>query len=229
MMMFVLVGAIINVVVAWACAVNVTPYGKPVVSGWVVEDHEYWSASHRAGSGIALTISSRARWPQLKPRASTTIHPEKIIPSFGGLDSGVLESRILRTSGWPYPSMWCESDVKAAYGLDDHIRLGKRFDGSLQDSVRGGIATALRPWNVGCSKHLRVLPCRPIWTGFGVNTILYAGMSWLLLGAPLVPGRIRRWRRLRRGLCAGCGYPVGESNVCSECGKPVALKGVALT
>jgi hypothetical protein len=35
------------------------------------------------------------------------------------------------------------------------------------------------------------------------------------------PGSVRRRMRIRRGLCPACAYPVGQSDVCTECGRPV--------
>ena len=63
-----------------------------------------------------------------------------------------------------------------------------------------------------------LIPRTPLWPGLAINTIFYAAMLWLLLAAP---GRLRRFMRLRRGLCPACAYPIGTSNVCTECGKPV--------
>ncbi len=64
-----------------------------------------------------------------------------------------------------------------------------------------------------------VLPLRPVWRGFLLNTAFYAlafilpaGMWWSL----------RRFIRVKRSLCPACAYPVGESGVCSECGYSVA-------
>jgi hypothetical protein len=60
-----------------------------------------------------------------------------------------------------------------------------------------------------------VLPLRPIWPGFFVNTLFYAAVLWLLIPGPFV---LRRYLRVRRGLCPACAYPRGEADVCSECG-----------
>ena len=68
----------------------------------------------------------------------------------------------------------------------------------------------------------RALPLRPIPGGFAVNTLFYAAVLWLLIPGPFV---LRRFMRVRRGLCPACAYPRGESDVCSECGK--ALPGRA--
>ncbi len=68
-----------------------------------------------------------------------------------------------------------------------------------------------------------ILPLQPIWPGFAVNTIFYAAVLWLLICGPFV---LRRFIRVKRGLCPACAYPRGESAVCSECGRafPQAVK-----
>jgi hypothetical protein len=63
----------------------------------------------------------------------------------------------------------------------------------------------------------RMLPLRPIWPGFAINTVFYAGVLWLLFAAPFA---MRRRRRIKRGLCPKCGYDLrgSESKECPECG-----------
>ncbi len=56
---------------------------------------------------------------------------------------------------------------------------------------------------------------RPIWPGFLANTVFYATVLWLLISCPFT---LRRFLRLRRGLCPKCAYPMGGSSVCTECG-----------
>jgi hypothetical protein len=68
----------------------------------------------------------------------------------------------------------------------------------------------------------RLLPLRPIWPGFAINTLFYAAILWLLFAAPFA---LRRMRRIKRGLCPACAYPVGTSAVCTECGEPVNSGG----
>src|SRR5688572_2165033 len=46
-----------------------------------------------------------------------------------------------------------------------------------------------------------ILPLRPLWPGFAVNTLFYAFILWLLFGAPFA---LRQWRRIKRGLCPKC-------------------------
>ncbi len=52
--------------------------------------------------------------------------------------------------------------------------------------------------------------------GFAVNTLFYTTILWLLIPSPFA---LRRFLRLRRGLCPKCAYPMGESYVCTECGE----------
>jgi len=73
--------------------------------------------------------------------------------------------------------------------------------------------------------HQRALPLRPLLPGFAVNTLLYAAVLWVVFGGPFA---LRRMIRHRRGQCEGCAYPIGTSEVCTECGAavtPAANKG----
>jgi hypothetical protein len=75
------------------------------------------------------------------------------------------------------------------------------------------------PWkDTSGNNGRRMLPTRPIWPGFAINTAFYAVILWLLFAAPFA---LRRRRRMRRGLCPASAYPVGDSEVCTECGKTV--------
>jgi hypothetical protein len=76
------------------------------------------------------------------------------------------------------------------------------------------------PVQMSTSKQamLNHLPIRPLWPGFAVNTLLYAAILWLL-----IPGlfSLRRFLRLKRGLCPACAYPMAGPATCTECGKPL--------
>ena len=60
-----------------------------------------------------------------------------------------------------------------------------------------------------------LLPLRPIWPGFAINTLFYATILWLWIYSL---SALSRFLRVRRGLCPKCAYPMGESAICSECG-----------
>jgi hypothetical protein len=64
------------------------------------------------------------------------------------------------------------------------------------------------------------LPSLPLWPGFAINTLFYAGILWLLFAAPFA---LRRRSRTKRGLCPSCGYDLRGcvSQTCAECGRAV--------
>ncbi len=73
-------------------------------------------------------------------------------------------------------------------------------------------------------RPLRALRLYLLWIrpGLALNTLLTATIGWLLIYGPMALRRlIRRFSRIRRGLCPKCAYPIGESNVCTECGQPL--------
>lgn len=65
------------------------------------------------------------------------------------------------------------------------------------------------------------LPWLPRWPGFLLNSLFYAAILWLVW---FTPGATRRAHRHRRGQCTACAYPLGEGEVCSECGVTRAVK-----
>ncbi len=65
----------------------------------------------------------------------------------------------------------------------------------------------------------RHLPKAIIWPGFAINTVFYAAILWALFAAPFA---LRRRLRIKHGLCPACGYDLRgrstTSDVCTECG-----------
>lgn len=63
-----------------------------------------------------------------------------------------------------------------------------------------------------------VLPLRPLWGRFMLNTLLYC----LLWFVPIMLFTLFVWRiRMRRGRCPCCNYPVLDIETCPECGREV--------
>jgi hypothetical protein len=70
------------------------------------------------------------------------------------------------------------------------------------------------------------LPLRPVWPGFAVNSLFNATILGLMFFIPL---GMRRHRRTTRRLCLRCAYPIGTSDVCTECGAPLPHRDKEVT
>ena len=186
---FLLAGAVVNVAVAWGCA------------GWSRE-----TVVHFPGSMDRET----ALWAEHRPP-----HFQKAPYWFGqhryGLGRhqsrvGAGNSMTVLDAGWPCYALWgliWEWAVPPEPGLHSPL-LSHSFQ------LRRGFVA-------GHWREPRLIPLRPIWPGFAVNTLVYAVLVVVVWFA--VRAGYQYLTRSRRGLCPKCGYPRGESAVCSECGK----------
>ena len=82
----------------------------------------------------------------------------------------------------------------------------------------GGIDTGLDWMERGLAFQPRALPLVPIWPMVFYNSLFWAFVTWVMF---VVSVRYRLRRRIKRGLCPACAYPIGGSPVCTECGKPL--------
>ncbi|MGH9893632.1 MAG: hypothetical protein ACREA0_16925, partial [bacterium] len=69
-----------------------------------------------------------------------------------------------------------------------------------------------------------ILPMIPMFPQFAYGAGIYALLLWI----PVTVGsRLRRWRRLHRGRCPACAYPMGTGALCTECGESFPAQGVS--
>ena len=89
--------------------------------------------------------------------------------------------------------------------------------------IRGGFDLG-SPATVNGTVWHRVIPVRPLLVPFAANTIVYA-----FIGVAILAGcrLFLRTMRAMRGRCHRCGYPVGDSPTCSECGERISVRPVA--
>ena len=197
---FLLAGAVMNVVVAWGCRL-------------AVRGPQRFSPAYQPSDA-----STTAWWNENKPEGVTDeLAGFAIMKRFGwtrdmlhGDDGGIF--RILPSGNIHITGQMQDVHMvmRVTAGLPMRSLLGHSWSRKGATIQQSGIIT--RRW----------LPYLPMWPGFIVNTLLYAVVLWLLSGGSF---RLRRLIRVRRGLCPKCAYPRGESDVCSECGK--ALPGRA--
>ncbi len=86
---------------------------------------------------------------------------------------------------------------------------------SFRQVTEGILLTPKAAVRRGCMP--KVIPLRPLWLGFAVNSVFYAAILWPLICGPFV---LRRHIRRKRGLCITCGYDVrhADHDACPECG-----------
>ena len=133
--------------------------------------------------------------------------------------SGMLLPFAVRTSaGFPVPSFcseWFRSPAESEPPMDMPVIV-------LVSQGRG--PAAISAWAIDDALRVftdHTVPLRPIWLGLLFNTLFYATLLWLAIPGPFA---LRRLLRVRRGLCPKCAYPMGESAVCSECGRELARR-----
>ena len=214
---FLLAGAVVNVAVAWGCVAHVA---KQMGFGHVDPERQlgfwppnttYWDVELRTYGGYTLLTSAAwgLTWPApkylhspyrpIKEWLPMWARCRKIHPDVSESYDGVL---VENAAGWPFLA------VRSSHRWRSCLR-----SGTFQTDQLSGV---LRPSWLHRLHDDVALPYLPIWPGFAINSGLYAAPLWLLICGPFA---LRRVIRRRRGLCPKCAYPVGESAVCTECGK----------
>jgi hypothetical protein len=222
---FVLLGAIANVAVAWGISQSVKPmlYTQDRVPRFGLyqcsQTKTWWRLTYLSVPGFANIHSTEHsatppgehdRWFRIDE-----------LPTW----SRFRESRLGSSTGSSYLPMWREY----AWGWPVlAMRFRQEADTARQSQqVFDAIGMPFRtpiPMTPRSSKEF--LPIGLIWPGFAINTLFYAATLWSLFAAL---GVVRRWRRIKRGLCAKCAYDLRGSNAsaCPECGTRVSRQPAA--
>ena len=192
---FLLLGAIVNVAVAWGCAsMNAMKAGSGQPAASPEDDLTWWDKyaphevsgppimSHTFSSGFGKVVTRM--WE--RRRLDGTGRP------------GVIVLRV--RTGWPMGSM-----EYSRWLVEPFVP---------QEIVQAAIHTQRLPYVIGKDDYL---PLRPLWPRFAINTVFYAAILWLLTLGLLTA---RRMIRHKRGCCTKCGYDLrgAEHNACPECG-----------
>lgn len=201
--LFLMLGAIVNVAVAWGC-ILFSPRSPNDDGGRPGE----WPVVESPGF-ICRTIYLRSE------PGVTTLH------AWGRSDESMGGSMLqfVVSAGWPLRSV-----RRVIHQYIAPLSLPGSPEFRTPCNWREGLEIpAELKWLDRQSRG--ALPVEPVWVGFAVDTLFQAAIMWCILAAPFA---LRRRSRTRRGLCLHCGYPIGSSDVCSECGKPVIVNALSL-
>ncbi len=211
LVVFLILGAIVNVSVAWGCV---------GVHGDVESD---WSPYHNPYEDpLVFHVTSRVGYKQVRgDRRSGTLlarHGDEVRRYRRGVwwPPQAVSAHVTSygiAAGWPSLALsTCRTTKFHAINEEDWrdwtpvLSWGVLWDHNAFE--REDSRTTLAP---------RIFPLRPIWPGFAINTVFYASYIWMLT---LCPRTARRMIRRKRSLCIKCGYDLrgAEHEVCPECG-----------
>ena len=246
LVVFLILGAIVNVTIAWACAIwSDASLDSLVISNATQED---------------LDLFVQIGWiSKSESENSTSNYKVKNTKGFGVSDSFLIEEmlgvrdlpqysasfprpvRIVtivahsHQTGWP---LRCFSDAyydQTGIGIFGASK-SKFLQQTISDDEDDGILTfyitpqvPFEDWEYPMSLPVpdkigpiplpadRYIPLRPIWSSFIINTIFYAIVLWLMM---LFGATARRHSRLKNGHCPSCNYNLRSdySSGCPECG-----------
>lgn len=201
----VLIAALLSLTTAWVCAI--------------------WGPS-APGVEPGIRVAEGSSWPRPVP-------PDWPPPRFGGRSHGfttsatVLSGRIDRDVASAAQRPYSYGQTVLQYGvpfrvLEIEYRMTIDPSRARRDDMLAGIAAP--PWLRPTNPYFAV-PLRPIWSGLALSTLAW---SLALIVIALTTRMLRRAIRIARHRCPDCGYPVGVSTACSECGGPVMSQGTPI-
>lgn len=212
---YLVLGAMINVVVAWifVCC----PFSSVIPVPLSNQDAAAAMPVHSAPAEAPL-ISVMGSREAARGRTRYLLFAFHIEETEDGTIRYANQLSVWQT-GWPYHSMRGWVGVgRTPSEIGTHGLWRVRWTKWFADSPLGA----------------RGLPLVPLWPGFAIDSLLYASASWLLINIAWIPGRIRRRIRAHRGQCVGCGYDLrgsreirgirgrgqnSDQNRCPECGR----------
>lgn len=200
---FLLLGAMVNVAVAWGIALNQPPAdGGPADFLYSHTDEPRWCFVTQRAAGSEYVLAGRTTFADVSWKYAPLTTPswsmvaQKPVATPEDDDAFWFET----ARGWPWLSMAGRVRIAEDYSANE-----SRFAALLSQGDSSSLP--------------RFLPLRPLLPGFGANSFVYGATLWAVVAGSLAG---RRRYRTRRGLCPACGYPRGKSPVCTECGQPLA-------
>jgi hypothetical protein len=184
--------------------------GLFVLAGAIVNVAVAWGCSIWSAETFSEVRECRPPHPLWWTRFPQWFDRPEVVPTvevrgfgMGGVAMGAdLWACVIREPGWP-----CRT-----------FQYGVEYLEGTQGSPWCSRAWRVPDWVPWVASERRFVPFHPLVVGFAINTPFYAGILWLMFAAPFALHC--RWR-IKRGLCVACAYPIGSSEVCTECGAPL--------
>ena len=190
LVVFLLLGTVVNVAVAWGCATILRP--RPLT-------HDNSSRAECIPL-IANYFDMQAEGSYFAGHINRGLSYKRQFASRSARDPWDYKRVVRIESGWPVRSL-----------------AGAHLSDRNDEAIRSWYTTAIvNPWVPDNRRIFTFVPYRPIWPGFALNTLLYAAILWI----PFAPFALRQVLRRRRRACLQCGYDLrgAVSAGCSECG-----------
>jgi len=193
-MLFLLLGAVVNVAVAWVIGVAPADYSRPVGFAEPASDQPSRLANQMAMLAGTTTSKRYEFFNRFHATYGVQGVPDldAVIPYWAAQylsEEDLNRSRdaaylvTARATGWPALSM----------------SGGMRLNLSGITIEQSDWAILLPPPKPSRVDQSRIVPLRPIWPGFAINTVFYAAMFTILWLLTLSPFTARRMVRRRRG------------------------------
>ncbi len=227
-LIFLLLGAATTIATSWYFAAGRTKDGE-----WFGHEEKVYSRVGGQFGAESWTVYRYERLGQVLIRRFPYVNSPESLPPYwdigwpaeryvpvwaSGLPpleprEGMLGYAAVEGSGWPAIAMRTRYEEWSVAG-----QLGGQSFRQVTEGILLTPKAVVRRW---CMLYrAKVVPLRPLWPGFAVNSLFYAAILWLPIRGPFA---LRRHIRRKRGLCVACGYDIrGTAQmICSECGHEV--------
>ncbi len=211
---FLLIGAIVNIAVAWGCAIVLYGYedGSQVWKNPKQDGEKI--IRFDTGLGVQTTRSFAVElWGIVDPESLFKDSPTYTGQIWWPTTAFAHPYDIYHAAGWP---LLCVRTHRVSGIMSPEELAASMLGKGVQQDYRW-INAIQWPWRSAFPslKVSGVLPYEPIPLGFMANTLIYGTITAIVIcGA----AGIRRSIRNHLGRCVACGYPRGRSPVCTECG-----------